>query len=82
MDVDSVEDLIIPSIEESICKTSVRNYELVEERYYEQFFWCPALKKPKQKTGDGQEELEEKEDIFLSQIKSIIFLGLSSILFV
>ena len=67
----SVKELIIPSIEESICKASVNNYSIVEDRYYEHFYWCPGLKKTVLKNEDKPEEgYEEKEDSFMSKIKS------------
>ena len=67
----SVEELVIPSIEESICKASVNNYSIVEDRYYEHFYWCPGLKKTVLKNEDKPEEgFEEKEDSFMSKIKS------------
>ena len=67
----SVKELIIPSIEESICKASVNNYSIVEDRYYEHFYWCPGLKKTVLKNEDKPEEgFEEKEDSFMSKIKS------------
>jgi hypothetical protein len=66
-----VEDLIIPSIEESIDKTSVRDYEVVEKRYYEHYYWCPGFKKPQLKNEKNPDEgVEMKEDPLLSQIKS------------
>ena len=67
----SVEELVIPSIEESICKASVNNYSIVEDRYYEHFYWCPGLKKSVLKNEDKPEDgFEEKEDSFMSKIKS------------
>jgi hypothetical protein len=67
----SVEDIVIPSIEESICKASVNNYSIVEDRYYEHFYWCPGHKKTVLKTEELQSEegSEVKEDSFMSKIK-------------
>ncbi len=67
-----IEDLIIPSIEESIDKTSVSGYEVVEKRYYEHYYWCPGFKKSQLKNENNPDEgFEMKEDTLLSQIKSI-----------
>jgi hypothetical protein len=41
----------IPSIEESICTSALKNYADVDDRYYEHFYWCPALKR--QADGDN-----------------------------
>ena len=66
-----VEDIDIPSIEESICKASWNNYSIVEDRYYEHFYWCPGLKKTVLKNKENPEEgFEEKEDSLMSKIKS------------
>jgi len=57
-------DLLDLPIEKSISQTSFLDYQSVERRYFEHFYWCPSLR-----LSNENLEAPENEPAFTNHIK-------------
>jgi hypothetical protein len=53
-------------IEKSISESSFVDYQTMERRYFEHFYWCPSVK-----PSNGKSESSDNEPLLIDQIKGM-----------